>query len=202
MNLNIRTVGIIGVVVGAALTGCVAAAIPAPGDTPAPTTSSVQTLNDDSVQSLNGSEDATPAPQESEPAPQADAPAPQPPATTPTPSASPAAEPIGSGLDDEHPWRGGPNTTEPQVPKNPAPAPSPAVNAPLNCAPWTEPGWLGADGQPTSCIWAMPTAGGTIVLKACEQEDSENCFWDATTRGNGQGRSFINIRGHIFYEGK
>jgi hypothetical protein len=29
----------------------------------------------------------------------------------------------------------------------------------------------------------------------CEQEDSSNCYWDAQTRGNGHGRSFVDVAG-------
>lgn len=84
----------------------------------------------------------------------------------------------------------------------PSPTPTPTLGTlPQRvCAPWMEPGWYGPDGNAQSCIWAMPNAGGTLELKACATEDSENCYWDATIRGNGQGRSFINIRGHVFFE--
>ena len=35
---------------------------------------------------------------------------------------------------------------------------------------------------------------------ACETEDqTTDCFWDATTHGNGQGRSFAVIQGHTVY---
>lgn len=36
-------------------------------------------------------------------------------------------------------------------------------------------------------------------LPACEQEDSQNCYWDASTMGNGTGRSFVNLNGTYFY---
>lgn len=32
----------------------------------------------------------------------------------------------------------------------------------------------------------------------CEYEDSENCYWDATTMGNGTGTSFVNVNGHWY----
>jgi hypothetical protein len=32
-------------------------------------------------------------------------------------------------------------------------------------------------------------------LPACVAEDSTNCYWDADSRGNGQGRSFVNVAG-------
>lgn len=37
------------------------------------------------------------------------------------------------------------------------------------------------------------------VLPACATEDSSNCYWDASTRGNREGRSFIDIGGVIYY---
>lgn len=40
------------------------------------------------------------------------------------------------------------------------------------------------------------------VLPACAQEDSTNCIWDAEERGNGTGRSFVNLDGTVYYEGE
>lgn len=39
-------------------------------------------------------------------------------------------------------------------------------------------------------------------LPACETEDSQNCYWDASTRGNGQGQSFIDLNGTAYYLGR
>lgn len=36
-------------------------------------------------------------------------------------------------------------------------------------------------------------------LPACATEDSDNCYWDAATRSNGQGHSFFVISGHVTY---
>lgn len=36
-------------------------------------------------------------------------------------------------------------------------------------------------------------------LPACATEDSDNCYWDAQTMGNGQGRSFYVINGSVTY---
>lgn len=36
-------------------------------------------------------------------------------------------------------------------------------------------------------------------MTPCKYEDSRNCLWDARHRGNGIGRSFINIRGRVIY---
>lgn len=38
-------------------------------------------------------------------------------------------------------------------------------------------------------------ADNEATLPPCEAEDSTNCFWDATTRGNGKGQSFIDVDG-------
>lgn len=136
-------------------------------------------------------------------------------ATSPTekPEQSPTSSPIGNGLDPEKPWKGGPYTTEPQATKTPVKPTSPYTGATakpevqrkpwtIKCAPWEEPGWLNSHGEPTGCVWAMPSDGGTIILTQCAEEDSTNCYWDATKRGNGKGRNFININGHTFYESK
>lgn len=37
-------------------------------------------------------------------------------------------------------------------------------------------------------------------LNPCETEDSDNCYWDGKTRGNGKGKSFIVINGKVTYE--
>lgn len=36
-------------------------------------------------------------------------------------------------------------------------------------------------------------------LPPCATEDSENCFWDAMERGNGQGTSFVSYKGKWYY---
>jgi hypothetical protein len=38
----------------------------------------------------------------------------------------------------------------------------------------------------------------TSGLPACEYEDSENCYWNAATMGNGDGTSFVNVNGEWF----
>ena len=37
------------------------------------------------------------------------------------------------------------------------------------------------------------------ALPACETEDSANCFWDASERGNGSGVDFHDINGVAYY---
>ena len=34
-----------------------------------------------------------------------------------------------------------------------------------------------------------------LNLPPCKYEDSRNCIWDASKRGNGKGQSFIDIDG-------
>ena len=34
-------------------------------------------------------------------------------------------------------------------------------------------------------------------LPPCATEDSANCYWNARTMGNGQGRSFIDLGGYL-----
>lgn len=37
------------------------------------------------------------------------------------------------------------------------------------------------------------------TLPYCEQEDSDNCYWDSRLLGNGKGQSFISINGHRYF---
>lgn len=38
-------------------------------------------------------------------------------------------------------------------------------------------------------------SGAEYVVTPCKSEDSKNCFWWASTRGNGAGEAFVNIKG-------
>lgn len=40
--------------------------------------------------------------------------------------------------------------------------------------------------------------GVYVTLAPCQYEDSANCYWDASTRGNGNGNSFVDINGHLW----
>lgn len=69
----------------------------------------------------------------------------------------------------------------------------------------TNPQWLA--GVPSCEIetdlesWRGPDfvdftiAGANVALGPCQAEDSPNCYWDATARGNGQGNSFVDVMG-------
>jgi hypothetical protein len=37
------------------------------------------------------------------------------------------------------------------------------------------------------------------ILLPCPTEDSDNCWWDATEHGNGEGLSFVVIDGKVTY---
>lgn len=41
--------------------------------------------------------------------------------------------------------------------------------------------------------------GSRWLVKPCAHEDSNNCYWNASKRGNGHGRSFVTLRGHTYY---
>lgn len=45
--------------------------------------------------------------------------------------------------------------------------------------------------------------GSTWMVTRCRHEDSNNCWWNARTRGNGEGRSFVVIhrRYHLAVRG-
>lgn len=38
-----------------------------------------------------------------------------------------------------------------------------------------------------------------LDLPPCPTEDSDNCYWDADVRGNGQGISFTVRNGNVYY---
>lgn len=57
-------------------------------------------------------------------------------------------------------------------------------------------------------VYAEPMANTMYVelndrsvwrLRPCKFEDSRTCFWNAGTRGNTRGRSFVDIRGTLIY---
>lgn len=196
LNKNRVFLPLFGVIVGAALVGSVAAALP--DDTPDVTVAACsQTANwpdnvrhdvcyDDDTHALVPllTDDQTPPPMTATPTPAPVPPLESAPAPAPSPAPTPeSSEPLNTG------HAGGPEVTPP------------AYVAPnLNCPAWTSPGWLNSHGDATACLWNMPgTEGGTMTLTACAEEDSLNCYWDASTRGNGQGRSFININGTVFF---
>ncbi len=37
--------------------------------------------------------------------------------------------------------------------------------------------------------------GSQWAVTRCRYEDSRNCYWNARVRGNGEGRSFVDLRG-------
>lgn len=45
----------------------------------------------------------------------------------------------------------------------------------------------------------VDTSPNPPALPACETEDSDNCWWDATEHGNGEGLSFVVIEGEVTY---
>lgn len=45
----------------------------------------------------------------------------------------------------------------------------------------------------------VPAAPVWQTLPDCPTEDSDDCYWDAQTMGNGQGRSFYVIAGAVTY---
>lgn len=48
------------------------------------------------------------------------------------------------------------------------------------------------------CAFAVAMFGYNL-LPECATEDSSNCVWYATVQGNGEGRSFIDLGGNIYY---
>lgn len=55
----------------------------------------------------------------------------------------------------------------------------------------------------SAIILALTVVGACALvpspaLPPCAAEDSDNCFWDATVRGNGEGRSFVSLDGVVY----
>jgi hypothetical protein len=57
-------------------------------------------------------------------------------------------------------------------------------------------GLLGLGVAVAAATMAADPRGG---LPACVTEDSSDCYWDADTRGNGEGRSFTDRGGVVTY---
>lgn len=45
----------------------------------------------------------------------------------------------------------------------------------------------------------LAPASADSQLPPCEFEDSQNCYWDASERGNGVGNDFIDVDGVVTY---
>lgn len=41
---------------------------------------------------------------------------------------------------------------------------------------------------------AAPEQYDASIFRSCKYEDSMNCFWDASSQGNGKGHSFIAVQ--------
>lgn len=48
-------------------------------------------------------------------------------------------------------------------------------------------------------VCGVAAANAPVNLPACPTEDSDNCYWDATLMGDGNGRSFDAIDGQVYY---
>ena len=59
--------------------------------------------------------------------------------------------------------------------------------------------WLGANHPELFGEKSVQTESHGETLPPCESEDSEDCYWDAEVAGNGEGTSFIEFHGHIYY---
>ena len=47
-------------------------------------------------------------------------------------------------------------------------------------------------------LTALILALAAFFIPPCATEDSTNCYWDASTSGNGTGSSFIDIGGDAY----
>jgi len=51
----------------------------------------------------------------------------------------------------------------------------------------------------SACDLINPTHADIEYVPCVEEDDPTPCYWDAKTRGNGQGQSFINTGREIVY---
>lgn len=49
------------------------------------------------------------------------------------------------------------------------------------------------------CVGTVGIVSRPVVLTPCVTEDSDNCYWNAATRFNGKGRSFVVLNGTYYY---
>lgn len=76
----------------------------------------------------------------------------------------------------------------------PADLPVPDISTPEVLPPPAEEAPIIEDTTPVS--WEKS------IATPCAQEDSQNCYWLAAERGNGQGDSFIDLGGVTYYFGQ
>lgn len=48
-------------------------------------------------------------------------------------------------------------------------------------------------------VWVEFNTGSLWSLPTCKHEDSSNCYWNAKRQGNGKGRSFVALKGKVYY---
>jgi hypothetical protein len=79
-----------------------------------------------------------------------------------------------------------------------APADEPeAVKPPFTGQPVCSESVVAVGGECWGPLLALPEVPITDV--PCVTEDSDNCYWDATSSGNGEGRSFVVVDGKQFF---
>lgn len=55
-------------------------------------------------------------------------------------------------------------------------------------------------GVPVPASVQRELDSSNAVLMPCPTEDSDDCYWDAVSRANNQGASFIAWHGHYYYQ--
>lgn len=172
------TAAIVGAIAGIALASCIAAQV---GDeSPAP----VPTVSPNAIVAPEPVETATPAP-----------------TVSPTPVETPAPVETAPAAPDPEPVT---------IPATPAPEPAPEEFAPelpddvFVCGFDAKPAidYNDRDGWWAYCEGALAgDVPDVVTLPPCEYEDSWQCFWNAATRGNGAGDSFVALNGTVYYLG-
>jgi hypothetical protein len=58
---------------------------------------------------------------------------------------------------------------------------------------------LGSAPASTIAKVYTPKSGSTLPPCATEEDFNHNCFWDAAKRGNGLGKSYVDLGGNVYY---
>lgn len=58
--------------------------------------------------------------------------------------------------------------------------------------------WPSLGTAPRNTLIVDFNTGSQYEFTACKYEDSNNCFWNAKKRGNGEGRSFVTLRNKTY----
>jgi len=80
----------------------------------------------------------------------------------------------------------------------PTPTPTPSVTT-VNPPKATSIPTPKQSAAPAKATASKPTHPAYVPIPACATEDSEDCYWDAATMGDGEGNSFVRWHGTTYH---